>query len=573
VKIGKDINKKYQRLAHEFDVENEQHVSTTLATLSENPPTDFQSATQWFDTFAELSDAANEIQTELDLRNSLEINNHQHSARLSRFEGGVLKRLMDSRASLMDIYLKSPWRSAMHADDRGKIARELMARRKYTSPLLSDLQLEENALVREYKRFSATATCRLFGRQTPIGVVIGKFNDPRPDVRKEAFHAHWKTIRVHQQQLENLFTELLKNRLKQAEVAGAHSYVDLCFSDLGRFDYGAAECSELRQSILQRIVPLVSNLQSHQTLSLETPTLRPWDANSWPRFTPSEQPSQGNLIELLDACERILEKIEPGFGSLFKRMRSAGDIDIEPRPDKAPGAFCVVFPESRKPFVFGNFAGHFRDAFTLLHEFGHALHGAATVGIKNPLLRHPGLEFCEVASMGLEFLAQPFLNEFWPRSGDAQKAWKLHCFNALQFWPFMALIDEWQHTIYENAILDAGERNAIWAKLSAKYRPHLDWSGLEEVEELGWLSRPHPMTSPFYYIDYGIAQMGALQLWASSKIDYRKAVEGYVRGLSLGAQRSLPELFAAAELKFDFSSEWVGALGQMLYSEILQPEK
>ena len=137
----------------------------------------------------------------------------------------------------------------------------------------------------------------------------------------------------------------------------------------------------------------------------------------------------------------------------------------------------------------------------------------------------------------------------------------------------MALIDEWQHIVYENSILDAGERNSIWAKLSAKYRPHLDWSGLEDLEELGWLSRPHPMTAPFYYIDYGIAQTGALQLWAASKSDYRKAVESYIRGLSLGAQRTLPELFAATELRFDFSPEWIGSLGELLYSEILQPEK
>jgi oligoendopeptidase F len=555
-------------LRADFDPENGSHVSHALARLRSEPPFDFASAKIWYETFSELSDATNEIQTRLDLEMSLNTGSKEITDRISRFENDVLIQLMNARAQLMDIYLQSPWRASMHADDRDKIARELQQRRKYTSPKLAQLQIEENSLIRDFKSFSAQATCSFFGRNTSLGVVIGKLNDPRPEIRKEAFLAHWSKIRSSREWLENLFTRLLKNRIEQAGVAGANSYTNLCFSDLGRFDYSAQDCKTFRDSIHQTIVPLVSELQSMQLQSLGSSTLRPWDANVWPKFLPSENPCQGDLDAMLDAGGRIIAKIHPGFGRFFETLLEKRYIDIHPRNMKAPGAFCVVLPESRTPFVFGNFAGHFRDAFTLLHEFGHALHGSATLQIDNPLLRHPGLEYCEVASMGLEFLAQPFLNEFWPRAGDADKAWALHCFNALQFWPFMALLDEWQHTVYDEKLLDAADRSALWRQLSRKYRPNIDWSEMEDFEELGWLSRPHPVTSPFYYIDYGIAQMGGVQLWLNSRKNYPHAVESYIRGLSLGSQRTLPELFSATSLNFDFSKSWVEQLGRVLFEEI-----
>lgn len=558
----------YSFLPQDFNPEDPRQVAEVVRYLRTEPPIHFESAARWYGTFLELSDATNEIQTRLELMFSLESQNRDHVDRLQKFEEDILSMLIESRAALMDIYLSSPWRSAMHADDNGKIRIEILARRKFASNEISPLQLEENNLVREFKTFTSNATCLYFGKQTSIGIVIGKLNDPRPEIRREAFISHWRRIHEAKEWLEDLFTRLLKNRIQQAKVVGASSYIELCFSDLGRFDYTAKDCETLRRSIEKTITPIVTNLQSRQLLSLGTETLRPWDFNIWPRLSPSELPCQGNVDDILTAGQRIVSHIHPGFGSFYKNLRERGCLDVHPRSHKAPGAFCVVLPETGTPFVFGNFAGHFRDAFTLLHEFGHALHGSATLQIKNTLLRHPGLEFCEVASMGLEFLAQPYLNEFWPRTGDAQKAWGLHCFNALQFWPFMAMLDEWQHVVYGEELLDPKDRGALWKELSARYRPDVDWSGIEEFEELGWLSRPHPMTSPFYYIDYGIAQLGAVELWKTSKTNPSKAVTDYIQGLSLGAQRNLPELFKATGLRFDFSEQWVGPIGKILADEI-----
>ena len=550
-----------------FDPECEGDVATVLDQLRQEPDS-FASARVWYERFSQLSDAISEIQTQLDLLLSLNVDDIRSKERITHFETKILSQVMTARAELMDTYLNSVWRGSMHADDKQKLADEVRLRRKYTHPKLANLQIEENTLVREFKDFSAHTQCDFQGRTTPLGVVVGKLNDARSEIRKNAFEGYWKKMHESSVYLEGLFTRLLKNRMAQAEVAGAASYNELCFLDLGRFDYDAQDCRTFRESIRSTIVPMVSNMQSKQLLSLGTDSLKPWDANFWPKFSPSERPCQGDLSELEKAAGRIFSSIHPGFGRLFLQMQQQGCVDVHPRKSKAPGAFCVVLPKSNSPFIFGNFAGNFRDAFTLLHEFGHALHGSATLQIRNPLARQPGLEFCELASMGIEFLAQPFLSEYWPRRGDPQRAWALHCFNALQFWPFMALIDEWQHLVYENKLLDPNDRSRLWKSLSQKYRPNIDWSEHEAYEELGWLSRPHPMTSPFYYIDYGIAQLGAVQLWKNSKENYHNAVEDYIYSLTLGAQRSLPELFSAAGLKFDFSAQHVESLGRILAEQV-----
>ena len=256
------INKKNRRhLASDFDAENAQHVANVIALLKSNTPHDFASAGYWYDLFSELSDATNEIQTQLDLQISLDTSSREHAKRIENFERDILTQLMNSRAHLMDIYLQSSWRTAMHSDDNGKIEKEVQTRRKLTSPKLAGLQIEENSLVREFKSFNANTSCNYFGRPTPLGVVIGKLNDPRPEVRKEAFLAHWRKLHSSRDWLEGLFTKLLKNRIEQANVSGAGSYTNLCFTELGRFDYTPADCKTFRNSIFDSIVPLVSNLQ------------------------------------------------------------------------------------------------------------------------------------------------------------------------------------------------------------------------------------------------------------------------------------------------------------------------
>ncbi|WP_397601263.1 M3 family metallopeptidase, partial [Silvanigrella sp.] len=389
--------------------------------------------------------------------------------------------------------------------------------------------------------------------------------------RKSAFLTYWNFVKDNEEKYQEIFENLLINRKKQAACVQAEDYTDIAFAELGRMDYGKEDCAEFRNSIYHEVIPVIKELSNRQKESLKSDCIAPWDISIWPDLMPEKLPANGNLNHLISSMQNITSKIHPSFGKLFNEMRKHNLIDIAPRKGKAPGAFCVTFQESGYPFVFANFGGNFRDAMTFMHEFGHAIHGYAVSNIDNVLLRHPGFEFCEVASIGLELLASPFYSDLWVNKKDSNKALSFQLFHMLNFWPFMAMMDEWQHKIYSSKeIPTAEQRNKIWRDVSKKYRPQVNWDGYDDIEELGWLSRPHIFTSPFYYIDYGIAQSGALQLWKKSKNNYNQAVLNYISGLSLGSQKSLQGLFEATGLKFDFGRKSLKDLCHEIQMEIIK---
>jgi oligoendopeptidase F len=254
--------------------------------------------------------------------------------------------------------------------------------------------------------------------------------------------------------------------------------------------------------------------------------------------------------------EYLVERVHPSFGHIFRTMRNEGGFDIFPRAGKGPGAFSLTFPHSKKPFLYANLGATWRDAMTFLHEFGHCLHGIASAQIDNILLRHPGYEFCETASMGFELLSSFHLDVLWPEGLCAEKAMHTQIFHMIQSFPFMAMMDEWQHIIYSAPhFMEAPERNAIWAELCRSYRPYVDWNTSPACATLGWMSRSHVFTHPFYYIDYGIAQLNAIRLWSLYKTNPKKAVENYIYALGLGGQTSLQELTAALGFSWDLGED------------------
>lgn len=537
----------------DFDAENPPSVETLLCCLTESPPHDFTSAQNWFGLFNEASVAITDTHARLEIAVHRNMNDRDAESRLKRFDAEVLGRLLRKRAQLMEIYLSSPWTAAMHSFDGGRIARDFRFRSHYATPQLAELQIEENELIRRYRRFMAEGRTIFDGQETQVSIVVGCLNDPRSSVRKQAFLAYWGFLYENEEKLQNLFDDLFTNRMEQTRRSGAANFIDVAFSELGRTDYGPKECLEFATSIEQTVVPLLRDLSKRQCKTLQTPTLRPWDAHIWPELVPTHNPAGGQLEALIAALGRILQQMHPAYANLFEQMQANGLIDIHPFRGKSPGAFCVTLQEAGLPYVFGNFSGNFKDAFTLIHEFGHALHGHASSFIPNALLRTPGLEFCEVASIGLELMASTHFSELWFDPRDQIRAQGLQLFNTLAFWPFMAMIDMWQHTVYSQSQSSPTQRNQIWRDLAQRFRPHIDWTGFEHFEGLGWLSRPHVFTTPFYYIDYGIGQLGATQLYKSYKENPKETLQRYNEALARGGQIGLPKLFSQAGLDLDFS--------------------
>ncbi|HEU5395931.1 MAG TPA: M3 family metallopeptidase, partial [Verrucomicrobiae bacterium] len=250
----------------------------------------------------------------------------------------------------------------------------------------------------------------------------------------------------------------------------------------------------------------------------------------------------------------------------FRQMQDLRLLDLDNRKGKAPGGYQSTLNEARVPFIFMNAVGVQRDVETILHEAGHAFHALATRQEDLYPYRHAPIEFCEVASMSMELLGNEFLGEFYA-AGDLHRALKTHLEGIIGFFPWMATVDAFQHWIYTHPEHTRAERKAAYRELMDRFGGNTDWSGWEEARAYSWHRQLHIFLHPFYYVEYGIAQLGALQVWANSRRDKAKALNDYKKALALGGSRPLPELFAAAGCRFDFSRDTIRPLIELARAE------
>jgi oligoendopeptidase F len=300
---------------------------------------------------------------------------------------------------------------------------------------------------------------------------------------------------------------------------------------------------------------------------MELDRLRPWDLSVDPLGRDPLEPFE-KVSELVRGVSEVFTRTDAVLGQQFAHMDELGLLDLASRKGKAPGGYQSTLAEARKPFIFMNAVGLDRDLRTLLHEGGHAFHAFAAQD--EPLLsyRHAPMEFCEVASMGMELLAGDHLEVFYDEDSLARSR-REHLEGIITLLPWVATIDGFQHWIYQHPDADAAERRRAWLNVRDRFRGEVvDWTGLDEEHENLWHRQLHIFEVPFYYIEYGIAQLGALQVWVRSREDGARALRDYRDALSLGGSRPLPELFEAAGIRFDFSSDTISPLVKAVSDEL-----
>jgi oligoendopeptidase F len=298
-------------------------------------------------------------------------------------------------------------------------------------------------------------------------------------------------------------------------------------------------------------VPVVRRIEQRRAKDLGVEPLRPWDLNVDPLNRPPLKPFT-EARELVEGCLRISEKVDSRFGGFIQTMRNLELLNLESRKGKAPGGYQSSLAEARLPFIFMNAVGLDGDVRTLLHEAGHAFHVFATREEPIGHYRHAPIEFCEVASMSMELLGGEHLSVFYPNPEDLNRSRKKHLEGVIDILPWIARVDAFQHWIYTHLNHTVEERRACWVELHHRFGGIEDWSGFEHAQATSWHRQLHIFELPFYYIEYAIAQLGALQVWINSKKDFRAGVADYWSALQLGGSRPLPELFARARVKFDF---------------------
>lgn len=427
------------------------------------------------------------------------------------------------------------------------------------------LAIEDRKLGQQYEEISGAQQAEFRGETYPLPQMARFLEETDRDTREEAWIARAE-VKLHDAPaLDNLYDRMLTLRQQMAANAGFDNFRDYQFKAYKRFDYTPDDCLAFHDAIEKYIVPVIVKDQERRRNLLGVDTLRPWDLAVDPEGHEPLHPFD-TVDRLTQGSERIVAGIDSQLGGFFRTMMDEQLLDLENRPGKAPGGYMMSFPDRRVPFIFMNAVGTKRDIEVVLHEGGHCFHYFLARELPLRSYHHTGLEFAEVASMSMELLSRPYMGEFYADK-DLARLRNEQLRENLRFFPFMAMIDAFQHWVYTSPEHDSAARRAKWAELETRFRPGIDWSGLEEHRDTGW-QYPHVFTDPFYYVEYGIAQLAAFRVWLNSLKDEREAVAAYKRALALGGSRPLPELFKAAGAEFGLNDRIVSAIVRETVAQI-----
>ena len=423
-------------------------------------------------------------------------------------------------------------------------------------------------LSQQYQKISGAMTVQFDGEEQTL-VRMARIQEEIDRTRREAA---WKTVVERRLRdvdaLETIFEKMLKIRHEIALAAGFKNFRDYTFALYERFDYTPEDCVQFQETIEKQIVPLMRQLQAQRKAKLGVDKLRPWDLAVDPDNQPALHPFDDSS-ELLEKSQKIFSQLDPRLGSYYQVLRDQELVDLDNRKGKAPGGYQSTLTEARVPFIFMNAVGTHRDVETMVHEAGHAFHALASREQPLHAYRSAPIEFCEVASMGMELLAAPKLEEFYS-AADANRARRTHLEGIIKFFPWMATVDAFQHWIYTHPEHTRAERRAFWLSLMDRFDGGEDYSGFEEARAHLWHRQLHIFEIPFYYVEYGIAQLGALQLWQAAQKNLPGALNDYLAGLSLGGSRPLPELFETSGLAFDFTEKTIAPLMRNVKDALLE---
>ncbi len=464
---------------------------------------------------------------------------------------------------------ESPYAAELDQERYGVLLRGMRTDVELFRPENIPLLTEETRLGQQYSETCGAMSVEFRGETKTLPQMSPYLEETDRATREEAWRLVAERRLADRAKLDGIFERMLEIRGRIAGNAGLPDYRGFAFRSKHRFDYTPEDCMAFHRAAEEHCVPLVRELNEQRRELLGVDTLRPWDLSVDVHGRDPLRPFRGSE-ELIDRSSRLFHRLEggeDGLGGLFDSMRDGSSLDLEARTGKAPGGYQQSLDRRRRPFIFMNAAGTQRDVDTMIHEAGHAFHSMLCAHDPIRDYRHAPIEFAEVASMSMELLAHPYLDEFY--GGEhLDRARRTHLEGIIRFLPWCATIDAFQHWLYTNPGHDLAARTRCWLELQERFAPGVDWTGLEDARAAAWHRQLHLFEVPFYYIEYGIAQLGSLQLWLQSRTDEGRALANYRRAMSLGGSRPLPELFAAADLRFDFGPETVGRLIEAVQEEL-----
>jgi len=521
---------------------------------------------KWLLDWSELEAALEEESSRREIAMTCHTDNAEAEKAFLDFVENIRPQIKPRQFALEKIYVAHPLRGLLPQPRFQVFDRDIKNRVELFRPENVPLETEETKLGQQYQKLSGSLTVNFRGEEKTL-VQMGRYlEEPDRALRQEAWELVANRRLQEADKFDDIFDEQIKLRRQIARNAGFENYRDYSFRKLGRFDYTPGDCAKFHDAVENEIMPIVRELQSQRRAQLKLEKLRPWDLAVDPQNRPPLKPF-AEVGEMVSRTQKIFDKLDGELAGGFKQMDDLHLLDLDNRKGKAPGGYQSTLSESRLPFIFMNAVGLQRDVETILHEAGHAFHALATRDEDLYAYRGAPIEFCEVASMSMELLGNEFIEEFYSPA-DSNRARRVHLEGVVGVFPWIATVDAFQHWIYTHPDHTRDERKAAWLELMDRFGGDVDWSGFGKARANLWHRQLHIFLIPFYYIEYGIAQIGALQVWANSKRNKAKALDDYKKSLALGGSRPLPELFSAAGCQFEFSERTIQPLAKMLREEL-----
>lgn len=523
---------------------------------------------QWFQDRSELESYLSENFAWRYIRMTTDTANEAYVEAFTVFNEYIQPQWTEFANQLDQKALASPYVDAL--TDEGyfvtlrAIRRQIEIFRTENVPLFT----QQQALQSQYGNIAGAMTVTLDGEEMTLQKAGDRLMQTDRTVREEAWRTIWERRYQDHEALDTLLNQLRDLRHQLARNAGFANYRDYMFAAMGRFDYTVEDCFHFHEAIASTVVPVLNELSADRKQALQVTELRPWDKLVDPSGQPPLKPFTSGE-DLLTKTIEVFDRLDPALGGYLRVMRTMGRFDLESRKGKAPGGYNYPLEESGVPFIFMNATSNLRDMVTILHEGGHAVHSIVTRDLALNSFRNVPSEVAELASMSMELITMDHWDVFFPNPEDLRRAKLEHLEDIIETLPWVATVDAFQHWLYENPTHSAEERNAAWLQIYERFTDSItDWSNLERFKAYQWQRQLHIYEVPFYYIEYGIAQLGAIGVWKNFKENPQKGLEGYLNALKLGYTRPMGEIYAAANIPFDFSKEHIASLMNFVRAEI-----
>jgi len=560
--------KKRSFTTEDFVPDSWEHIEPYYQKLLETEFADLHEFRKWLSQRSELESIISENAGWRYINMTRDTKNEEYQKAYSTFVSEIEPKIAPLNHKLNNMVIDSPYATKIEEQAYRilfkNIDKDFKIFREENIPLKTEIQNSS----KEFGSISGAMTVTIDVKEMTLQQAAALLESTDRKVREDVYLKISNRRYEDKDKLDELFTKLISLRHQVAKNAGFENFRDYMFTAMGRFDYTPKDCFDFHDSAQQEIVPILDQLAKERKSQLAVPSLKPWDKAVDPSNKPPLVPfaNTADLVEKTIAC---FDRLDPFLGDCIRTMKKINHLDLDSRVGKAPGGYNYPLSEIGVPFIFMNATSTLRDLVTILHEGGHAVHSIVTKDLELVDFRHTPSEVAELASMSMELISMDHWDVFFDNENDLKRAKKEHLEQIISTLPWVAVIDKFQHWIYENPTHSIAERKDKWNEILSDFSDTVtDWSGLEQYRDYIWQKQLHLFEVPFYYIEYGFAQLGAIAVWKNYKENPTNGLEAYLSALKLGYTRTIPQIYKTANIEFNFSRGYISDLISFVRNEL-----